>query len=149
MLMLTMDLQQRHTQISIGKTIILQGILWDSWSYSWVNASIFANYLKENPAATLIARYSARTDDSYPTPPNNVSTTAVGDVLMYDLDSNGKSDHAAILVSTYGKDESTAPSNGQYGDLQDQHTKDYYHVIWNLNYYSDYKTMTITVLRPN
>jgi hypothetical protein len=111
-------------------------------------ASHFYNYLNENPAGSYVGAWDTDSSTSAPYPSDNISGTSVGDVLFYDWDSNGSKDHAALLVSTYGKDESGKPTAGLYGDLQDQHTSDIYHVLWNLRYYDKFRTTTITIMRP-
>jgi hypothetical protein len=112
---------------------------WWDWGTAWSVANDLYKYLTNSQRGTILGKWS-------PNQQNDVNyNISRGDILFYDWNKDGIYDHAAIVVD-YGRD---AYRPNIIGDLQNQHTSDYYHAIWHLKPYNTRASSTvITAIRP-
>lgn len=116
-----------------------------NWTGYWSVAQDFYYWLQNDGHGTDKGNWDYNSGTLYPDPHNDSSNIAIGDVISYDMDTNGSKNHSGIMVGT-----GTDPDSGWTGDLTDQHTTDRYHAIWHLRPYNAYwSTTLITAIRPN
>lgn len=102
---------------------------------NWVNANSFKDYLKTRGAtkignwqktATLSGFYSYTNNSANLTDSNKGRT-----VIFYDWDGDWTIDHSALFVVNNGETWHNTLDGDVTGDLTDQHSTNYKHLIWN------------------
>lgn len=105
---------------------------YDSWSTTWSMATNLRKFLLyDNPGGYQWFYYVQ------PCSIPQSNSLYSGDVVFYDLDSDGYPDHTALQIGQ-GYDPNSWPS----GSLVDAHTNNRYHVIWHLRPYNGYQWAT-------
>lgn len=118
------------------------------YSNTWTLADGLKNYMRDNLGATKLGNWAYKAGYRGSTyyysylVDNSANIQGLGsEVVFYDWNSNGKMDHAAIVVGTSNpyKDRfgiNTTLDTTRWGDLIDAHSTDRRHQIWNLYRYN-------------